>query len=197
MSAVTGDSSGDDVPALHFREYDPVDTESVLALNEWALRDVGIDPADVPGHEDLQRVEKTYLESGGGFVVGVAQDGVDGTWRERLETRDGYLVAMGGFLPNEAGHDDERTVTGAAELHRMRVAPPLQGRGYGTALLSELERRIVQAGFDVVLATTATRQHRATEFYPTRGYRAVDTSEYGEYELVHFEKTLDESTDGC
>lgn len=84
--------------------------------------------------------------------------------------------AMGGYLPTEAGYDDERSVRGAAELHRMRVAPTHQGQRYGRAVLAELEARAVDAGFELLLATTAARQRRAVAFYPAAGYREVDGS---------------------
>jgi ribosomal protein S18 acetylase RimI-like enzyme len=95
---------------------------------------------------------------------------------------------MGGYLPTEVGYEDERSVPDAAELHRMRVAPTHQRRGYGRALLDELERRATAAGFDLLVATTAMRQESAVRFYRSNGYTEVDRSEYGEYDLVHFEK---------
>jgi ribosomal protein S18 acetylase RimI-like enzyme len=181
-----------------FRRYDPRDADAVAELDGWAMREAGTDPADIPGHGDIEQVGSAYLDAGGAFLVGVLDAGADGAaWeraahdRETFETFDGLVVAMGGFLPNEEGYDDERTVTGAAELHRMRVAPPCQGRGYGTALLRALEDRVARAGFSRVLATTAQRQERALALYAGTGYERVGTSEYGEYDLVHFETHLD------
>jgi hypothetical protein len=55
-------------------------------------------------------------------------------------TKSHGLAAMGGCLPNEVGHADERSVPGAAERHRMRVAPSQQRRGDGGAVLDRLER---------------------------------------------------------
>jgi GNAT superfamily N-acetyltransferase len=173
---------------LRFRRYDPRDGEAVLELHEWAMREAGTDPADVPGTEDLDAVESAYFETGGEFLVGVSSSvdaaGVPSTF-------DGALVAMGGFLPNEHGHDDERTVPNSAELHRMRVAPPLQDNGYGRALLEKLEGRIDRDAYDRLLATTSRRQKRAIALYEEAGYREVARSEQGEYELVHFEKRLE------
>lgn len=181
--------------SLQFRGYDPRDADAVAHLDDWAMRAAGTDPADIPGHGDIERIGSAYLDAGGEFLVGVLEaadtaafDGAD-RHRVTVETFDGLLVAMGGFLPNEDGYDDERTVAGAAELHRMRVAPPVQGRGYGTDLLRTLERRVAEAGFSRVLATTARRQERAIALYSGAGYERVDTATYGEYDLVHFEKT--------
>jgi len=176
---------------LRLRTYDPRDEAAVWALHEWALRDTGVDPADVPGTDDLRAVEASYLNIGGGFVVGVVDATDAGEASETdLATRDGTLAAMGGYLPNRAGHGEERDRPGAAELHRMRVAPPYQRRGYGRALLRELERRATAAGFGTLLATTSTRQAAALEFYRAHGYEATARSAAGTYELVHFEKEL-------
>lgn len=149
--------------SLTFRGYDPRDADAVVALDDWAMRAAGTDPTDIPGHGDIERIGSAYLDAGGEFLVGTL-DTADRSFdtadrnRGRFETFDGPLAAMGGYLPNEAGYDDERTVEAAAELHRMRVAPPLQGRGYGTVLLEALEERARRAGFSCVLATTAQRQ---------------------------------------
>jgi len=170
---------------FRLRRYDPRDADAVWRLHERAMRAAGTDPADIPGTEDLRSVESAYLDAGGEFLVGVLDTG------ETLpETFDGVAVAIGGFLPSEAGHEDERTVPGAAQLHRMRVAPARQGEGYGRRLLATLETRAASAGFEVVIATTARRQRRATDFYRAAGYREVDRSTFGEYELLHFEKSL-------
>lgn len=178
-------------PAVRLRPYDPRDAEAVWTLHEWALRDAGVDPSDVPGTEDLRDVPGSYLDVGGAFLVGVVDEGgADAADDRPPATFDGRVVAVGGLLPNEAGHADERTVPGAAELHRMRVAPTHQRRGHGVRLLRALERRVAEAGFDPVLATTAARQAAAVAFYADHGYEAVARSTEADYELVHFEKDL-------
>ena len=198
------------VENLRLRQYERRDSDAVAALDAWALGETQTDPEDIPGREDIHDIEAAYLDSGGDFVVGVlkrdsecgrrlgdraVETGDGATTVETgngatVETGDGCMVAMGGFLPSAAGHDDERTVAGAAELHRMRVAPPCQRRGYGAALLAELEARAAAAGFERALATTAARQQAAVAFYPAHGYDRVGTSTYGAYDLVHFQKEL-------
>lgn len=178
-----------------FRQFDPRDEDAVVALDEWTLELTPTDPTDIPGRDDLYRIEAAYLTTGGAFVVGIADevppDGGDRPPASALATHDGYVIAMGGFVPSEAGRDDERTVPGSAELHRMRVAPPYQGTGFGEQLLAELESRAKAADFEILLATTATRQERAIQFYPAHGYDQVDTSTFGDYELRHYEKSLE------
>lgn len=192
------DSVTDDI---RFRRYDARDSDPILRLNEVALRDVGTNPEDIPGTEDLHDIEGAYLDTGGDFLVGIVPENempVNDTAEtdsscngsRDLLTFDGEIVACGGFLPSEHGHEDERTVPGAAELHRMRVAPAVQGLGYGRSLLSELESRASAAGFDPLLATTSCRQHAALSLYRSADYAEVDRSTFGEYELVHFERRL-------
>jgi ribosomal protein S18 acetylase RimI-like enzyme len=184
--ADTGEQS--DPPSLHLRLYDPRDADAVWRLHELAFRDLGTDPDDIPGTDDLRDVQGAYLDAGGGFLVGtIPAASAD---PEVPRVHDGALVAMGGFLPSEAGHEDERVVPGAAELHRMRVAPSCQRRGYGRTLLRALEDAVREAGYDPVLATTARRQAPAVEFYQDEGYTTVGESTAGAYELVHFEKEL-------
>lgn len=178
-----------------FRRYDPRDADPLWDLHEWAMGETETDPDDVPGTDDLRRVGTAYVEAGGDFLVGVLDgdpDAVTPEGADRLPpaTFDGTLVAAGGVLPNDAGYEDERTVTGAAELHRMRVAPTHQRRGYGRALLDRLEARAADLGFPTVLATTARTQPAAVAFYREAGYRQVGTSTVAGYEVVHYEKDL-------
>jgi ribosomal protein S18 acetylase RimI-like enzyme len=176
-------------PHLRLRRYEAADADAVWRLHERALADAGTDPADVPGTDDLRDVETAYLERGGEFLVGVlsAEAAAPGVPR----VADGALAAMGGYLPTEAGHADERSVEGAAELHRMRVAPAHQRAGLGRELLDALERRARAAGFELLVATTAARQRAAARFYPAEGYTETGRSAHGDYELIHFEKQLD------
>ena len=178
-------------PELRLRRCRPGDVEAILELDEWALGEAGTDPADVPGSGDMEGLPESYREAGGEFVVGTLPAPADDDDESRLpELEDGRLVAAGGLRPTDAGYEDERAAENAAELHRMRVAPTHQGRGNGRALLSELERRALAAGFRLLLATTAARQCSAVEFYPAAGYREVGRSTYVDYDLVHFEKEI-------
>ncbi|MFB6156905.1 MAG: GNAT family N-acetyltransferase [Haloferacaceae archaeon] len=163
---------------VRLRRYEPCDAAAAWTLHERALRDAGTDPDDVPGTDDLRDVPGTYLADGGEFLVGIDPDAPAAGDRR---TRDGALVAMGGFLP---GAD------GAAELRRIRVAPRCQRRGHGRRLVTELERRAADRGFERVVATTAARQRAAVAFYRSMGYDEVDRTTAGGYELVRFERRL-------
>ena len=172
MTADTG-SGPDSPPEPRLRRYRPGDGSAVRAVHERALRDAGTDPADVPGNDDLRRVESAYLGSGGEFLV------VDcGTSEEPM------VVATGGYRP--AGGD---AGTGTVELFRMAVLPGRQGEGHGARVLSGLERRARERGVERVVLSTAARQGSAG-FYAAHGYRETGREPYGEYELIGFEKHL-------
>lgn len=159
-------------PEPRLRRYRPGEGPAVRAVHQRALRDAGTDPADVPGNDDLRRVESAYLESGGEFLV------VD------LDTpEEQRVVATGGYKPV----DDDATRT--VELFRMAVAPEHQGEGHGSRILAGLERRARESGFERVVLSTAARQDSAG-FYAAHGYRETGHEQYGEYELIGFEKRL-------
>ena len=116
---------------------------------------------------DLVAVEDVYLRSGGEFLLGFIGE---------------KLVAMGGY---------KRLSDGLAELRRMRIASNLRGRGYGTILLRELERRAFQSGVRTLCLDTARRRPLTLEFYRKHGYQETGQSFYGAVETVQFNKTLD------
>jgi GNAT superfamily N-acetyltransferase len=165
--------SGESGPAVEptLRRYRPVDGPAVRAVHERALRDAGTDPADVPGNDDLRRIESAYLDAGGEFLV------VD-----RGTPTEPEVVATGGYKPVEGR-------SGTVELFRMAVAPERQGEGHGARLLAGLERHARERGFERVGLSTAVRQDSAG-FYAAHGYRETGRERYGEYELVRFEKRL-------
>jgi ribosomal protein S18 acetylase RimI-like enzyme len=90
---------------------------------------------------------------------------------------------MGGF---------KRLAGTSAELRRMRIERELQGRGYGTQLLRELERLAFQSGIRTLRLDTARRRPLTLGFYRKHGYQETGRGFYGEVETVQFSKTLDE-----
>jgi ribosomal protein S18 acetylase RimI-like enzyme len=60
------------------------------------------------------------------------------------------------------------------DLYWMAVDPGLQGSGIGTALLVEMERRLLGLARLIIVETTGRPDYAATRgFYETRGYRAT------------------------
>ncbi len=140
----------------------------MLALHRSAIEGFVLGMSQQQDEADLVAIEDVYLRGGGEFLLGFIED---------------RLVAMGGF---------KRLAEDLAELRRMRIARDLQGQGYGTLLLRELERKAFQAGVRTLCLDTALRRPLTLEFYCKHGYQETGRGFYGAVETVQFRKTLDE-----
>jgi ribosomal protein S18 acetylase RimI-like enzyme len=133
--------------ALLIRRYEPADADTVLALHRDGLALVGLFPGDGVYYEyDLYQLEELYLRHGGEFLLG---------------ERKGVRVAMGGLRRL----DDER-----AEMVRLRVSPPVQRLGFGTAMVLALEERAVELGYRMLCGDTTEYQGPALELYRRFGW---------------------------
>jgi GNAT superfamily N-acetyltransferase len=157
---------------MRFIRYQPEHQEAMLALHRSAIDGFVLGMSREEDEVDLVAVEDIYLRGGGEFLLGFVGD---------------RLVAMGGF--KRLSDDD-------AELRRMRIAPDLQGRGYGSLLLRELERRAFQFGIRTLRLDTARRRPLTLQFYRKHGYQETGQSFYGAVETVQFCKRLDERVFG-
>ncbi len=94
---------------------------------------------------------------------------------------DGQVVAMGGFrcLSNDT-----------VELKRMRVRSDLQGRGYGTQLLHELEQLAVGRHIQTLCLETAQARPLTLQFYRRHGYRECGEALYGQVVTVRLTKQI-------
>jgi GNAT superfamily N-acetyltransferase len=140
--------------------------EQMLELHRSAIEGFILGMSQQQDEADLTAVEEVYLRNHGEFLLGFM---------------DERLVAMGGFM---------RLSDDLAELRRMRIARELQGRGCGTLLLRELERRAFRSGVRTLCLETARRRPRTLEFYRKHGYQETGQSFYGAVETVQFRKTL-------
>jgi GNAT superfamily N-acetyltransferase len=153
---------------MHFMRYHPEYQEPMLALHRSAIQGFVLGMSQQQDEADLVAIDDVYLRNGGEFLLGFNGE---------------RLIAIGGF---------KRLSDEAAELRRMRIATELQGRGYGTLLLRELERRAFQSGIRTLSLDTARRRPLTLEFYRKHGYQEIGQSFYGAVETVQFRKTLDE-----
>ena len=65
---------------------------------------------------------------------------------------------------------------GTFDLYWMAVDPALRGAGIGTALVLEMERRLIGLARLIVVETAGRADYAATRrFYASRGYRATAT----------------------
>ncbi len=99
---------------------------------------------------------------------------------------DGRPVACGGWRVHEGPDGPE------AELKRMYVAPAARGRGVARAVLAELERTAVAAGYSRMVLETGTRQPEAIALYTSAGYAEVPKFGFyaAEPEAVHLGKAI-------
>lgn len=78
----------------------------------------------------------------------------------------------------------------SAEVKRMFVIPEFRGKGYASALLSELEKWAAELGFERVILETGVGQKEAIRLYE-KTYRRIEN--YGPYADVEnsvcFERT--------
>jgi GNAT superfamily N-acetyltransferase len=149
---------------VRFVRYCPHYQEPMLALHRSAIAGFVLGMTQQEDEADLMAIEEVYLRGGGEFLLGLQED---------------QLVAMGGF---------ERLSADTAELRRMRIAQSLQGKGYGTQLLRELERRADACGVKTLTLETAKARPLTLAFYRKHGYREDGQGHYGAVETVRFTK---------
>ena len=155
--------------SLRLIRYQSEYQEQILELHRSAMDGflTGISQHDEEA--DLMAVEQVYIGGGGEFLVGILDDRV---------------VAMGGF---------QRLADTTAELRRMRVHRELQGQGYGTQLLQELERLAFQRGIRTLCLKTAIARPLTLAFYRKHGYLEIDRGFYGQVEILQFTKQITET----
>ena len=153
---------------MHLIRYRAEYQEPMLALHRSAIEGFTLGMSQSEDEADLVAIDQVYLRAGGEFLIGFINE---------------KLVAMGGF---------QRLTDTSAELRRMRIERELQGRGYGTQLLRELERLAFQSGIRTICLAVARQRPLTLEFYRKHGYQEAGQSLYGAVETVQFSKTLDE-----
>lgn len=105
-----------------------------------------------------------------------------------LEVFDGAVRVAGGDPYTALGAECDGTLAGwicwgptpctlgTYDLYWMAVDPTLQGTGLGTALLSEMERRLAGVARLIIIETAGRADYASTrEFYEARGYSPVAT----------------------
>lgn len=152
--------------SLHIRRYEARDHEDVRRLHDVAMREAGIHLGEGPWYDDLHEIENIYLRNGGEFLVGALGDEV---------------VAMGAL---------KKTASDRAEIKYMRVAPRLQRCGFGREILTALEGRATELGYETLHLDTAVRQSAARRLYENNGYREVSRAKKGDLDCVFYEKPI-------
>ena len=151
---------------LRIRRYEDGDHDAVWALHNHALHHVGAHGGSGPWDDDLHAIRRVYLQQRGEFIVGLLDD---------------ELVAMGALLC---------TGPQRAEIKRMRVAPHVQGRGFGRRILERLETRATERGYTHLHLDTTAQQLAAKALYRSHRYRETAREARDRFELIFFEKSL-------
>ena len=95
---------------------------------------------------------------------------------------DGKVVASGAL---------KKVRNGIAELKRMRVHPDFQSRGFGQAILDELEKRAKRLGFKKIVLDTSKGWIKAQKFYKKNGYIEIGRNKLNKrYNAIFYEKEL-------
>ena len=149
---------------LRIRRYEADDREPVWRLHDVAMRGAGIHLGEGHWYDDLHEIENVYLRKGGEFLVGTLGDEV---------------VATGAV---------KKTTDDRAEIKYMRVDPEFQRRGFGQVILTALERRAAELGYETLHLDTAVRQKSARHLYERNGYREVRRGRKGAIDCVFYEK---------
>src|SRR3954447_8298628 len=151
---------------LELRE-EPSDGPASRALWDEYM---GLVAARLPGFEPTEEIFATpdaFTGPGTAWLVGY-----DG----------GEPVCCGGLRP--------LSEPGVAEIKRMFVSAPARGRGFGRALLAELERRAAAARRPRVRLFTTEVLVEARALYRSAGYRIVETVPDGDRTDLWLEKAL-------
>ncbi len=148
------------------RRYKKSDLDCILALHNLASEEIGV-PTPDSYFSDLHQIEEVFLNNDGEFVVG---------------EYEGRIVAMGGF---------KKTSHERAEITRMRVHPNFQRRGFGSAILSYLEKRAAELGYQTLHLDTLAVQEKAQALYLRNGYMFIGQGKKDKFDVVFFEKNVE------
>jgi len=150
---------------LTIRRYQDDDHDHVWHLHRLALLESGAYAESGAWDDDLHNIKQVYIESGGEFLIGVCDD---------------QIVAMGALVVS----DDK------AEVKRMRVHPEHQRRGFGQAILQQLEQRARELGYQTLQLETTAQQDSAQHFYVKNGYEEIERTQWRQFTVILYKKEL-------
>jgi ribosomal protein S18 acetylase RimI-like enzyme len=99
-------------------------------------------------------------------------------------------------LTTRVNADDDPLEAHRAHVRMLGVAPPTQGKGVGTALMREAERRAVAQGKREMTLHTTKRMTAAQALYARLGYERVSEEAFPDgFVLLGYRKVLDAASD--
>ena len=155
---------------LKIRRYKSTDNPVVWELHQLGLVEIGGKAwRGSPWDKDMDNIEDTYLKNGD-FIVGEYK---------------GRVVAMGAF---------KKITNKLAELKRMRVHPDFQRKGFGQAIIENLEERARKTGYRRIILDTSERNFKAEKFYLKNGYKEIKRGTLHVrnkiFHVIYYEKKL-------
>lgn len=151
---------------INVRDYSTADHDHVWRVHLLCVSEAGVEPTHQHYH-DIFHIEEQYKQGGGEFLVGT--------------DNDGNILAMGGL---------KRLDDHTAEIKRLRVHPSHQKKGYGQLLLSKLEQRAVEIGFEQIYLDALSNQHGAHKLFQKKGYTEKGATVIDGFNVIVFEKSL-------
>jgi predicted N-acetyltransferase YhbS len=151
---------------LNIRQAQPDEAEEILRLTQEAFAGQGA--LDPPSGVFMETVD-TVLEAMTAGVVVVAE-------------HEGHMV---GVMRLRAIDDPPALYCG-----RLAVRADLQGRGIGSALMAEAERRARYDGYAAVVLGVRLALPRNLLFFQNRGYRVVSEHGHPGHEQPTFARLL-------
>jgi GNAT superfamily N-acetyltransferase len=137
---------------ISVRGWQNSDFDAAVVLNRESEEHINMTSETGDWARDMQGISEIFMGSGGQFLLGHIRE---------------ELVVMGGFKIHPANDDLLKPV---AEVKRMRVTPPLQGKRIGPWFLGLIEDRILEVGITDVRLSTTSEQEGALKIYERAGY---------------------------
>lgn len=134
------------------RGFQDKDFDQVWDLHEKAFQGTMTFLGHGPWDEDLKHIPSVYTENGGAFFV----------MEERSGRTSPKIIGMGAI---------KKVNVQTAEIKRMRISPPYQGRGLGGRILHFLEKKAKELGYKKLLLDTTVEQKTALHLYTKNGFR--------------------------
>ncbi len=155
---------------LKIRRYQPKDNEIVKELHYAGLAQFGA-AADPYHDNDLDDIEGVYINNRGDFLVGIHED---------------EIVAMGAI---------KQASGTCGEIKRIRVRRDCQRQGYGQTILLKLIDLGRELGYTELCLDSTVNNTPAQRLFEKCGFAEKRRGKVGIYDLVFYEKKLNEGSD--
>ncbi|GIP32775.1 GNAT family N-acetyltransferase [Paenibacillus sp. J2TS4] len=149
------------------RPYQPKDQEAVQRLHWAGLNQFNARLEGPDLDQDLENIEKIYINNNGDFIVGLM---------------DNRVVCMGAL---------RKFTETVAEIKRIRVDQEFQRKGLGQKILSALEKSAKEKGYRKLRLDTTSKQRPAQILFERNGYQVTVRKRWDDLEIIFYEKELE------